>query len=107
MIETTNGFAHYWAEGDAISHSVPYLLAIMSLMSWYYILSKTWSAYRIRRSAVALEAFWKAPTLADAIFVIQRADTEDIYAPLAIQSAGAASKTNKASTASASATCRT
>jgi biopolymer transport protein ExbB len=95
MIETTNGFAHYWAEGDAISHTVAYVLAVMSLMSWYYILSKTWSAWRIRRSAVALEGFWKAPTLADAIFVIQRADTEDIYSPLAIQSAGAASKSTK------------
>ncbi|HEY4074725.1 MAG TPA: MotA/TolQ/ExbB proton channel family protein, partial [Herbaspirillum sp.] len=52
-METTNGFAHYWAEGDAISHTVAYVLAVMSLMSWYYILSKTWSAWRIRRSAVA------------------------------------------------------
>ena len=94
MIET-NGFAHYWAQGDAISHSVAYMLAIMSLISWYYILSKTWSAFRIRRSAGALEGFWKAPTLADAIFVIRRADSEDVYSPLAIQSAEAANQRSK------------
>ncbi|RXZ33874.1 MotA/TolQ/ExbB proton channel family protein [Oxalobacteraceae bacterium CAVE-383] len=91
MLET-NGFAHYWAEGDVVSHSVAYLLAIMSLMSWYYILSKSWSALRIRRSAGALEGFWRAATLADAIFVIRRADSEDVYAPLAIQAAEAANQ---------------
>jgi biopolymer transport protein ExbB len=94
MIET-NGFANYWAQGDAVSHSVAYLLAVMSLTSWYYILSKAWSALRIRRSAAALEGFWKAPTLADAIFVIRRADSEDVYSPLAIQSAEAASQSSK------------
>jgi biopolymer transport protein ExbB len=95
MLET-NGFAHYWAEGDAISHSVAYVLAIMSLMSWYYILSKSWSALRIRRSAGALEGFWRAATLADAIFVIRRADSEDIYSPLAIQAAEAANQSRRA-----------
>jgi biopolymer transport protein ExbB len=85
MIET-NGFANYWAQGDAVSHSVAYLLAVMSLTSWYYILSKAWSALRIRR---------RAPTLADAIFVIRRADSEDVYSPLAIQSAEAASQSSK------------
>jgi biopolymer transport protein ExbB len=94
MLET-NGFAHYWAEGDAISHSVAYVLAIMSLMSWYYILSKSWSALRIRRSAGALEGFWRAATLADAIFVIRRADSEDVYSPLAIQAAEAANQSKR------------
>ncbi|MDB5776483.1 MAG: biopolymer transporter ExbB [Herbaspirillum sp.] len=94
MIET-NGFAQYWAQGDAISHSVAYVLALMSLFSWYYILSKAWSAFRIRRSAGALEGFWKAPSLADAIFVIRRADSEEVYSPLAIQSAEAANQTSK------------
>ena len=94
MIET-NGFAQYWAQGDTVSHCVAYVLGTMSLLSWYFILSKTWSAFRIRRSAGALEGFWKAPTLADAIFVIQRADSEDVYSPLAIQSAGAANRAGK------------
>jgi biopolymer transport protein ExbB len=101
MLET-NGFAHYWAEGDAISHTVAYVLAIMSLMSWYYILSKSWSALRIRRSAGALEGFWRAATLADAIFVIRRADSEDVYSPLAIQAAEAASQSKRGDAAAPS-----
>lgn len=85
------GFAHYWAQGDAVSHAVAYLLLIMSVASWYFILSKSWSSWRIRKSARALEAFWSAPTLNDAITLIRQADGENVYTPLAAQSAQAAS----------------
>jgi biopolymer transport protein ExbB len=84
------GFAHYWAQGDAVSHAVAYTLLLMSVLSWYYILSKTWSSWRIRRSASALDGFWKAPTLTDAIAVVNAADSENVYTPLASQGAEAA-----------------
>ncbi|MDB5764697.1 MAG: MotA/TolQ/ExbB proton channel family protein [Herminiimonas sp.] len=86
----TLGLAHYWSQGDAVSHAVAYALLLMSIISWYYILSKAWSSWRIRRSANALEGFWKAPTLTDAIAVVKNADSENIYTPLATQSAEAA-----------------
>ena len=91
----TFGIAQYWSQGDAISHAVAILLLLMSVASWLYILSKSWSAWRIRRSAGALEAFWQAPTLPDAIALLTHADTEQVYAPLAIQSAQAASLGNQ------------
>jgi biopolymer transport protein ExbB len=84
------GLAHYWAQGDAVSHSVAYVLLAMSLLSWYYILSKGWSAWRIRRSAGALEGFWQAPSLPDAITLIRKSDPENVYTPLAAQGAQAA-----------------
>jgi biopolymer transport protein ExbB len=84
------GLAHYWSQGDSVSHAVACALLLMSIVSWYYILSKTWSSWRIRKSASALEGFWKAPTLADAIAVIKNADSENVYTPLAAQSAEAA-----------------
>lgn len=84
------GLAHYWSQGDAVSHAVAYALLFMSVISWYYILSKTWRSWRIRRSAGALEGFWKAPTLADAIAMIKQSDTENVYTPLATQGAQAA-----------------
>lgn len=82
--------AHYWSQGDAVSHAVAYVLLLMSILSWYYILSKTWSSWRIRKSAGALEGFWKAPTLNDAIATIKHSDSENVYTPLATQSAEAA-----------------
>ncbi len=84
------GLAHYWSQTDAISHAVAIVLLLMSVVSWLYILSKSWSAFRIRRSAGALEAFWQAPTLPDAIALLGVADAEQVYAPLAVQSAQAA-----------------
>jgi biopolymer transport protein ExbB len=79
------GFAHYWAQGDAVSHSVAYVLLLMSVVSWFYILSKTWTSWRIRKSATALEGFWSAPSMPDAIAYLRLADSEDIYAPMASQ----------------------
>lgn len=83
--------ARYWSQGDAISHAVALVLLSMSIVSWFYILAKSWSAWQIRRSAGAPETFWKAPTLADAVALIGQADRENIYAPLAVQGAWAAS----------------
>lgn len=86
----TLGLAHYWSQGDAVSHAAAYALLLMSIVSWYYILSKTWSSWRIRKSADALVAFWKAPTLADAITLLKKSDSENVFTPLAAQSAEAA-----------------
>jgi biopolymer transport protein ExbB len=98
----TLGFAHYWSQGDAITHTVAYLLLLMSVISWYYIFSKAWSSWRIRRSAGALEGFWKAPTLTDAVSMLKHADSENVYAPLAAQSAEAANLTSQTGSLNAS-----
>ena len=87
---TAYGLAHYWAQGDMISHGVAYALLLMSIASWYYILSKAWSSWRIRKSAGALEGFWKAPTLTDAIALLGSADRENVYTPLASKGVEAA-----------------
>lgn len=84
------GLTHYWAQGDAVSHAVAYVLLLMSVISWYYILAKAWSSWRIRHSAGALEGFWKAPTLTEAIAVMRVTDSERVYTPLAAQSLEAA-----------------
>ncbi|HEX7636510.1 MAG TPA: MotA/TolQ/ExbB proton channel family protein [Noviherbaspirillum sp.] len=98
----TLGFTHYWTQGDALSHAVAYLLLLMSIVSWYYIFSKAWSSWRIRRSANALEGFWKAPTLSDAIATVKNADSENVYTPLAVQGAEAANVTSQTGSLNAS-----
>jgi biopolymer transport protein ExbB len=80
--------AHYWAGGDGITHGVAYLLLAMSLVSWFLILYKSWSAWRVRRSSPAVDGFWAAPTMDDAVAALTLADPERIFAPLA--AAGAA-----------------
>jgi biopolymer transport protein ExbB len=52
--ENAFGFAHLWASGDIVSHSVAVILALMSIASWYLILAKTWDWWTMRRAARAM-----------------------------------------------------
>jgi biopolymer transport protein ExbB len=94
--------ARFWAQGDAISHAVAYVLLLMSLVSWYFILSKTWSAWRIRRSALVIDSFWAAPSMPDAIAALTLSDREGIYLPLVVQGARHSSSETMASETMAS-----
>jgi len=49
----------------------------------------------MRRSSNALDGFWKAPTLSDAIATMQYIDSERIFVPLALQATEAASISSK------------
>jgi biopolymer transport protein ExbB len=80
--ENQFSIARWWAQGDAISHAVAILLLAMSFLSWFFILSKAWSIWRVRAAAPALDAFWAAPNLKDGIALLTLADSEDVYAPL-------------------------
>ena len=78
-------FATYWERGDAISHAVAWLLLAMSLTSWFFILSKGWMAWRVRRSSPVVRHFWDAPTLQDGVAAVAAGDPEGIYLALASQ----------------------
>jgi biopolymer transport protein ExbB len=93
-------FASYWERGDAISHAVAWLLLAMSLASWFCILAKGFTAWRVRRSARVVQAFWDAPTLQDGVSAVAAGDPEGIYADLARQAgvhAGAGESGGRAS----------
>lgn len=94
----------YWTQVDEISHLVFYVLLIMSLVSWYTILSKAWSFWRIRRAAPALLVFWKAPTMPDALALLAEADKEDVFASLARQGMESLDGTMNAQTLNAQST---
>ncbi|RJG22207.1 MotA/TolQ/ExbB proton channel family protein [Massilia cavernae] len=80
--ENPFSIARYWEQGDAIGHAVAWLLLAMSLVSWFFILSKAYSTWRVRSAAGAVDAFWAAPTLDDGIALLSHADREGVYAPL-------------------------
>ncbi|MCZ8102559.1 MAG: MotA/TolQ/ExbB proton channel family protein [Burkholderiaceae bacterium] len=78
------GLMHFWEAGDAVTHSVAWLLLAMSIASWYFILSKGWSAWRLRCGArAALERFWSARSLDEAVDALNRDDPERVFAPMA------------------------
>jgi len=79
------GFAHLWASGDLVSHTVAYILIAMSVASWYLILAKAWDWFRVRRAARAVTAFWAASSVAEGIERLNLAGSDSPYAQLASQ----------------------
>ena len=53
MNEAT-GLAHFWAQGDAVTHAVAVLLLLMSVASWYIIVGKLVSQFRLRRAIAGI-----------------------------------------------------
>jgi biopolymer transport protein ExbB len=85
------GLTHFWAQSDAVTHATAIILALLSVASWYVILSKVVSHWRYRLSCErALEAFWDADSLALAVENIRRDDPAGLFSSVALAGARAA-----------------
>ena len=60
-VENPFGLAQLWAESGVVIKSTLVILVIMSLASWYVILTKLWDQRRVRKSYKEMEkTFWVA-----------------------------------------------
>lgn len=66
------GFAHLWAQGDAVTHAVAVVLIAMSVASWYWMLARLWAWRRLSGSARAIDAFWNAADQAAGLAELHR-----------------------------------
>lgn len=61
--------------GDLLSHAVLAVLFLMSLFSWYVILTKLWDQAKLKRSAkLAEKQFWTAPSIKDGVERLKKGD---------------------------------
>jgi len=63
-MENSLGFAHFLAHADGVARFILVVLAVMSIGTWYLIVTKgarLWQAQK--KSAVFLAAFWQAASL--------------------------------------------
>ena len=67
MQENSFGFAHLWASGDVVSHTIAVVLALMSIMSWYLILAKAVDWFQMRQAARKLDDFWAARSFGEGV----------------------------------------
>jgi biopolymer transport protein ExbB len=66
QVENPFGLEAFIAQADAVAMSVLLILVVMSLSSWYVILTKLWDQARIRKSYKEVEkGFWTAGNLRD------------------------------------------
>ena len=97
MQENSFGFAHLWESGDAMSHTVAFILLGMSIASWYLILAKFWDWWRLRRAAQATAGFWAAQSVSAGLERLREAGVGNPYALLATQAASCNSEIEAAS----------
>ena len=90
-MESQMGLAHFWNQGDLVTHTTAIILALLSLASWSVIISKVMSTLRASRSQErVLSGFWSANSLPEALESLRRDDPSGIFAGLALTSAHAA-----------------
>jgi biopolymer transport protein ExbB len=69
------GLQALWLTGDIIARSVLILLLIMSLASWYVMLTKLWDQRKLKQSARVVEKqFWTAPSVKDGVDRLKKGD---------------------------------
>lgn len=79
------GFAHLWAAGDTVSHSIAIILALMSIATWYLILAKTIDWWQARKAARSVMQFWSAGSIGEGIERLRANSVDSPYAQLALQ----------------------
>jgi len=78
------GIAHFWAQGDAVSHAVAIAMLLMSVASWTIIIGKVVAQLRSRQSiARAMQAFWNADSRAQALEAVRSTDRSGVFALVA------------------------
>ena len=74
-VDNPYGLGALWAGGDLIARSVLILLAIMSLSSWYVVLTKLWDQRKLKQAARVVEKqFWTAPSVNDGVERLKKGD---------------------------------
>lgn len=62
------GLQSLWAQGDLVTRGVAILLLLMSVASWYVMITKTFQLLRFRRvSATAGHTFWDTTSLPEGV----------------------------------------
>jgi len=66
------GFAHFLTQADAVGKSVLLVLLLLSVASWYLIVTRTLANWRAgRRAAAFLHRFWQAGSLVEVANTLQ------------------------------------
>jgi biopolymer transport protein ExbB len=73
--ENPYGLIPLWVNGNAVTRGTLIVLIIMSLGSWFIILTKLWDQRALKKSASAVEKnFWTAPSLKDGVDKLKKGD---------------------------------
>lgn len=88
---TQMGFGHLIQNADLIALLVLALLLLMSVSSWYYIITKSIRAYSVKAEADrVVQSFWEAPSLREAVASLEKEAVTEPFSKIALDAATAA-----------------
>jgi biopolymer transport protein ExbB len=85
MTHNPYGLAALWSQGDAVTRTVAVALLLMSVVSWYVIVTRVWRAVRLRRAAQGAIQFWHAHTFAEGVALLNHHGLHNPFRHLAIE----------------------
>ncbi|BDW11327.1 transporter MotA/TolQ/ExbB proton channel family protein [Polynucleobacter sp. SHI8] len=65
--ETNFGIAHLWYQGDTVTHIVAIILLVMSIGSWFIIITRIISLYQVKPLVKEIALFWKKTSWQDGL----------------------------------------
>jgi len=69
------GLEALWQTGGPVDRCVLVLLGLMSLFSWYIILTKLWDQRKLQKASKIVEKqFWTAPSVNDGVQRLKKGD---------------------------------
>jgi biopolymer transport protein ExbB len=84
MQDSPYGLAALWLQGDMVIKVVALLLLLMSIVSWYVIVTRAWQAFKLRASAKVMAEFWHAQSFDEGIHILQSQDQRSPFSALAL-----------------------
>jgi biopolymer transport protein ExbB len=65
--ETNFGMAHLWYQGDTVTHIVAIILLVMSIGSWFIIITRIISLYQVKPLVKEIALFWQKTSWQDGL----------------------------------------
>jgi biopolymer transport protein ExbB len=82
MVENPYGLEALWKGGDIVAKITLAILAIMSMGSWYIIITKVYEQYKMGKHARAADkTFWKAPSVREGAEGPQEGEPVPLHRP--------------------------
>ena len=78
------GLVHFWAQSDIVIHATAVILLLLSVASWWIILTKAVEIWRTRRAGHrAIAAFWEESSLQSGLDALAREDRSGAFVTVA------------------------
>lgn len=72
-----------WMQGDLVTRGIVIVLLVMSIASWYVIVTRAWRLMRLRRAARAAAEFWHAQSFAEGLHILAGHGSDNPFRRLA------------------------